>query len=66
MYHLLVDLGWDGEIIFIKRADLAVLKQGLEVTKGSNFSPTRKESINTRHEMFAISKLWLSSPRLPI
>lgn len=37
MHDFQVDLGRNGEIIFVKRADLAVIKQGLEVTTSGNF-----------------------------
>ena len=47
--HLLLDVGRNGEIVFVKRAELAVIKRGLEITEKGSFSQPRKRIVSPRH-----------------
>ncbi|KIM97612.1 hypothetical protein OIDMADRAFT_105167 [Oidiodendron maius Zn] len=42
--QLILDIGQNGEIAFVKRAELAVIKRGLEITEKGTFKPPRKGS----------------------
>jgi hypothetical protein len=46
--NLMLDIARNGEIIYAKRADLLVIKRGLEMTEKGGFNPARKRSMGSR------------------
>ena len=43
--HLMMEVGKNGEILFVKQSELAVIKRGLEVTEsGVAFNPRRRST----------------------
>jgi WD40 repeat protein len=46
--NLMLDIARNGEIIYAKRADLLVIKRGLEITGEGGFDPARKRSMGSR------------------
>lgn len=44
-----LDLGPHGEIVFIRRAQMAVIKKGLQVTEKGTFTPSRRRSSGPKH-----------------
>jgi hypothetical protein len=50
--QLLLDVGRSGEIVFVKTAELAVIKRGLEITEKGSFNAPRKRSVRPRLEHY--------------
>lgn len=48
MNRSMLDIGQNGEIVFIKRGEMAVIRHGLEVTERGAFTPTRKRGASPR------------------
>jgi WD40 repeat protein len=56
VHELLLDIGANGEILFVKRADVIVIKRGLEMTDKGVFMP-RKRSMSPKSMSFPVRPL---------
>lgn len=56
--QLILDIGQAGEILFVKRAELAVIKRGLEITEKGNFNGPRKRSVSPRPGALVGHSFW--------
>ena len=48
MSRSMLDVGRNGEIVFVRRGEMAVIRRGLEVTEKGTFTPARKRGATPR------------------